>query len=125
MADRSRDLTQVINTRTSWIRAFAALGIMSVTYGAPFVAVVALKPIGARGLYCARFVGLVGHRVPLPGQFSTWANLLLVGVLVVRRQRPPRAAWGSFAPLTAIVKTTRPPLGRFSCDGHVPSRLRE
>jgi MFS family permease len=36
-----------IETRTSWVVAFTALGVMSVTYGAPFVAVVALKPIAA------------------------------------------------------------------------------
>jgi MFS family permease len=36
-----------IETRTSWVVAFTALGIMSIAYGAPFVAVVALKPIAA------------------------------------------------------------------------------
>jgi MFS family permease len=36
-----------IETRASWVVAFTALGIMSIAYGAPFVAVVALKPIAA------------------------------------------------------------------------------
>ncbi|HEY7577167.1 MAG TPA: MFS transporter [Acetobacteraceae bacterium] len=36
-----------IETRTSWVVAFTALVIMSIAYGAPFVAVVALKPIAA------------------------------------------------------------------------------
>jgi MFS family permease len=36
-----------IETRTSWIVAFAALAIMSISYGAPVVAVVALKQIAA------------------------------------------------------------------------------
>jgi MFS family permease len=36
-----------IETRTSWVVAFTALAIMSIAYGAPFVAVVALKPIAA------------------------------------------------------------------------------
>ncbi|HZB93751.1 MAG TPA: MFS transporter, partial [Stellaceae bacterium] len=36
-----------IETRTSWVVAFAALAIMSISYGAPLVAVVALKPIAA------------------------------------------------------------------------------
>ena len=36
-----------VETRTSWVVAFTALGIMSIAYGAPFVAVVALKPIAA------------------------------------------------------------------------------
>jgi hypothetical protein len=36
-----------IETRTSWIVAFTVLGIMSVAYGAPFVAVGALKQIAA------------------------------------------------------------------------------
>ena len=34
-----------IETRASWVVAFTALGIMSIAYGAPFVAVVALKEI--------------------------------------------------------------------------------
>jgi MFS family permease len=36
-----------IESRTSWVVAFAALAIMSISYGAPLVAVVALKPIAA------------------------------------------------------------------------------
>ena len=36
-----------IETRASWVAAFAALAIMCVSYGAPLVAVVALKPIAA------------------------------------------------------------------------------
>lgn len=39
--------TGSIETRTSWVVAFAALAVMSVSYGAPLVAVVALKPIAA------------------------------------------------------------------------------
>jgi hypothetical protein len=34
-----------IETRTSWVVAFTVLGTMSIAYGAPFVAVVALKQI--------------------------------------------------------------------------------
>ena len=34
-----------IETRQSWFVAFTALAVMSIAYGAPFVAVVALKPI--------------------------------------------------------------------------------
>jgi MFS family permease len=36
-----------IETRASWIVAFAALAVMCVSFGAPMVAVVALKPIAA------------------------------------------------------------------------------
>jgi MFS family permease len=36
-----------IETRTSWVVAFAALAVMSISYGAPVVAVVALKQIAA------------------------------------------------------------------------------
>jgi len=36
-----------IETRTSWAIAFTAVVVMSIAYGAPFVAVVALKPIAA------------------------------------------------------------------------------
>ncbi len=34
-----------IETRASWVVACTALGVMSVAYGAPFVAVVTLKQI--------------------------------------------------------------------------------
>ena len=50
MAGRCGDLSQAmtsIETRTFWVVAFTALGIMSIAYGAPFIAVVALKPIAA------------------------------------------------------------------------------
>ncbi len=39
------DTMTTIETRTSWVVAFTALGVMSVAYGAPFVAAVALKQI--------------------------------------------------------------------------------
>src|SRR5580765_6982783 len=36
-----------IETRKSWVVAFTALAVMSIAYGAPFVAVVSLKQIAA------------------------------------------------------------------------------
>jgi MFS family permease len=36
-----------VETRTSWVVASASLAVMSVSYGAPLVAVIALKPIAA------------------------------------------------------------------------------
>ena len=36
-----------IETPASWVVAFACLAILSITYGAPLVIVVALKPIAA------------------------------------------------------------------------------
>ena len=36
-----------IESRASWVVAFATLAVMSVTYGAPLTLVVALKPIAA------------------------------------------------------------------------------
>jgi len=36
-----------IETRTSWVVAFAVLGLLSFAYGAPLIVVVALKPIAA------------------------------------------------------------------------------
>jgi MFS family permease len=36
-----------VETRSSWLVAFTALGVMSMSFGAPLVAVVALKPIAA------------------------------------------------------------------------------
>jgi MFS family permease len=56
MSRRQTPLLQhSIETRTSWITATAALTVMSVAFGAPFVTVVALKPIaqdlgGARSI---------------------------------------------------------------------------
>ena len=49
-----------IETRSSWIVAFTALGIMSIAYGAPFVAVVALKQIAGE-LGSARSVPALGY----------------------------------------------------------------
>lgn len=46
-AARPNGETQGIETRASWVVAAAALGILSVSYGAPLVAAVALKPIAA------------------------------------------------------------------------------
>jgi MFS family permease len=42
-----RDRTASIESRTSWLAAAAALGIMSMTLGAPFVAIVALRQISS------------------------------------------------------------------------------
>jgi MFS family permease len=49
-----------IETRTSWVIAFTALVVMSITYGAPFVAVVALKQIGGE-LSSARSVPALAY----------------------------------------------------------------
>jgi MFS family permease len=40
-------VTTSIETRASWTAAFASLGVLCVTYGAPLMTVVALKPIAA------------------------------------------------------------------------------
>lgn len=46
--DRTTDAEVAsIETRASWVVGIAALGIMSISYGAPLVTVVALKPIAA------------------------------------------------------------------------------
>ena len=43
----STEAAPTIESRASWVVACAALGILSVSYGAPLVAVVALKPMAA------------------------------------------------------------------------------
>jgi MFS family permease len=40
-------VTTSIETRASWVAAFATLGVLSISYGAPLILVVALKPIAA------------------------------------------------------------------------------
>ena len=52
-----------IETRTSWITACVALAILSVSYGAPLVAVVALKPIAAE-------LGVARSAPTLAGSFA-------------------------------------------------------
>jgi MFS family permease len=61
-----------IETRASWVAALAALGIMSVTLGAPFVAIVGLKPIVAE-------LGTTRSVVSLAASFS-WLGAAFGGV---------------------------------------------
>ncbi len=46
MSSSATDVS-TIETRTSWVVAFIVLGLLSFTYGAPLIVVVALKPIAA------------------------------------------------------------------------------
>lgn len=52
-----------IETRTSWVTACVALAILSISYGAPLVAVVALKPIAAE-------LGVTRSAPTLAGSFA-------------------------------------------------------
>ena len=63
-----------IETRTSWVVAFTALGIMSIAYGAPFVAVVALKPIAAE-LGSERSVPALAYSLAWLG--AAWGGLAM------------------------------------------------
>ncbi len=56
-----------IETRASWVVAFTTLAIMSITFGAPFVSVVALKPI-AQEFGSARSVPALGYSLAWLGQ---------------------------------------------------------
>src|SRR5437763_15956437 len=47
VADRSTARLESIESRASWIVVLSALAVYSVSYGAPVVTVVALKPIAA------------------------------------------------------------------------------
>ena len=53
-----------VETRASWVVAWTALAAMSVSYGAPLIVVVALKPIAATLGNAARAPG-AGHRAGL------------------------------------------------------------
>lgn len=44
---RPTDMTDSVESRQSWVVAWASLAILALSYGAPLVAVVALKPIAA------------------------------------------------------------------------------
>jgi MFS family permease len=55
-----------IESRASWVVAFTALGIMSIAYGAPFVAVVALKQIAGE-LGSARSVPALAYSLAWVG----------------------------------------------------------
>jgi MFS family permease len=63
-----------IETRASWIAALAALGIMAVTLGAPFVAIVGLKSIVAE-------LGATRSVVSLAASFS-WLGSAFGGVVM-------------------------------------------
>src|SRR5471032_2866621 len=64
---------RIIDSRKAWIAAWASLAIMTIAYGAPLVAVMAMKPIAA-GLWLSASGGLfelyTGHGV-LMGLFGT------------------------------------------------------
>ena len=47
VADRAASRPASVETRASWLVVLAALGVYSVSYGAPVITVVALKPIAA------------------------------------------------------------------------------
>ena len=65
-----------IETRTSWVVAFTALGVMSIAYGAPFVAVVALKQIAGE-LGSAR-------SVPAAAYSLAWLGAAVGGIAMGR-----------------------------------------
>jgi MFS family permease len=66
--------TASIESRASWLAALAALGIMSVTLGAPFVAIVGLKPIAAE-------FGSARSVVALAASFS-WLGAAFGGIVM-------------------------------------------
>lgn len=65
-----------IETRSSWLVATAALGIMSMCYGAPLVAVVALKPIAAD-------LGSLRSVAALAGSLA-WLGAAVGGIVMAR-----------------------------------------
>ena len=65
-----------VETRSSWVVAFTALGILAVSYGAPLVSVVALKPIAA---------DLGGERsVPALANSLAWFGTAVGGIVMGR-----------------------------------------
>ena len=65
-----------VETRASWIAATASLGVMSVAFGAPYIAVVALKPIAAD------FGG--GRSVPALCYSLAWLGSAVGGLIMGR-----------------------------------------
>src|SRR5580693_9013972 len=65
-----------VETRASWVAATASLAVMSVAFGAPFIAVVALKPI-------AQDLG-GGRSVPALCYSLAWLGTALGGLLMGR-----------------------------------------
>lgn len=65
-----------IETRSSWLVAIVSLGIMSIAFGAPYIAVVALKPIAAE-------VGSA-RSVPALASALTWLGAGLGGIAMSR-----------------------------------------
>src|SRR6185312_8072259 len=65
-----------IETKSSWLVATAALGIMSMCYGAPLVAVVALKPIAAD-------LGSLRSIAALAGSLA-WLGAAVGGIVMAR-----------------------------------------
>ncbi len=73
LPDHTQTMTS-IETRTSWVVAFTALGIMSIAYGAPFIAVVALKPIAAE-LGSERMVPALAYSLAWLG--AAWGGIAM------------------------------------------------
>ena len=74
-----------IETRMSWIMALGALWIMSVGFGAPYIAVVALKPMAAE---------LGGERtVPALAYSFAWLGMAVGGIAMGRIAAQIGARW--------------------------------
>ncbi len=74
-----------IETRASWVVAFTALGVMSIAYGAPFVAVVALKEIAGE-LGSARSVPALAYSL-------AWLGAAVGGIAMGRVADRIGARW--------------------------------
>jgi MFS family permease len=72
----ARAATPSVETKSSWLVAMAALAIMSMCYGAPLVAVVALKPIAAD-------LGSLRSVAALAGSLA-WLGSAVGGIVMAR-----------------------------------------
>ncbi len=99
-----------VETRASWHAAFASLAILSVTYAAPLVLVVALKPIAAE-LQAPRSVPALAAAL---ASFGTGAGGILMGWASERLGVRMVAAFGGLcAGLGLVVSTLATPLALY------------
>jgi MFS family permease len=96
-------LPHSIETRTSWVTAAAALAVMSVAFGAPYIAVVALKPI-AQDLGGARSVPALSYSLAWLG---TAVGGLVMGRIAERIGIRWTAIFGSLMIALGLVLASR------------------
>src|ERR1051326_3768399 len=87
VAERSAPHPASVESRASWVVALTALGIYAVSFGAPIITVVALKPIAAE---------LGGARsVPALAMALAWLGSAGGGIMMGRGGERGGGRWGA------------------------------